>query len=203
MQPSFPSPQRCAWVGKQEIYIRYHDEEWGVPVADDRTLFKKLILEGFQAGLAWITILNKRQRFVECFDDFDADRIARYGTDKIDALMQDTGIVRNRAKIEAAIGNARAYLVLREQQSLGSLFWNFVDGRPVDNGYSRSEDIPAETKLSRTIAKSLKEKGFRFCGPVGTYALMQATGMVNDHLLCCHRHEDCRRLAEQFTAPKV
>jgi len=144
---------RCRWVGKEEIYIRYHDEEWGVPVGDDTALFKKLVLEGFQAGLSWITILKKRQRFVECFDAFDAQRMARYDDSKIEALMREQGIVRNRAKM--------------------------------------------------SIAKSLKDRGFRFCGPVGVYALMQSVGMVNDHLLCCHRHDACLRLAAEFIAPEA
>jgi DNA-3-methyladenine glycosylase I len=194
---------RCRWVGKEEIYIRYHDEEWGVPVGDDTALFKKLVLEGFQAGLSWITILKKRQRFVECFDAFDAQRMARYDDSKIEALMREQGIVRNRAKIEAAISNARAYLKLRDKQSLGSFLWAFVDGRPIDNRVSRSEDVPAETISSRSIAKSLKDRGFRFCGPVGVYALMQSVGMVNDHLLCCHRHDACLRLAAEFIAPEA
>jgi DNA-3-methyladenine glycosylase I len=196
-------PPRCRWAGSDALYVRYHDEEWGVPVGADRALFKKLVLEGFQAGLAWITILRKRQRFVECFDGFDAEAMARYDAGKIAALMQDTGIVRNRAKIEAAIGNARAYLALRESESFGHFLWRFVDGRPIDNRYSRLEDVPAETKLSRAISKALKERGFRFCGPVGIYALMQSVGMVNDHMLCCHRHDACLRLAEEFTAPEA
>jgi DNA-3-methyladenine glycosylase I len=196
-------PPRCRWVGKEEIYIRYHDEEWGVPVGNDTALFKKLVLEGFQAGLAWITILRKRQRFVECFDAFDAEVVARYDAAKIEALMQEAGIVRNRAKIEAAISNAKAYLDLRERESFGHFLWQYVDGRPIDNRFSRREDIPAETKVSRAISRALKERGFRFCGPVGIYALMQSVGMVNDHLLCCHRHDACLRLAEEFTAPEA
>jgi DNA-3-methyladenine glycosylase I len=192
---------RCPWVGKQEIYIRYHDEEWGVPNKDDRTLFKKLILEGFQAGLSWITILKKRERFVSCFDDFDPQKIVRYGPDKIEELMRDKGIVRNRNKIEATISNARAYLDLTEQQSLGAFFWDFVDGKPLNNEIVRMEDIPAKTVLSEKISKSLKQRGFKFCGPVGIYALMQSAGLVNDHLTSCHRYEPCRQLAKSFQAP--
>ena len=193
---------RCPWVGKQEIYIRYHDEEWGVPVMDDRTLFKKLMLEGFQAGLSWITILNKRERFVHCFDDFDPLKIVQYGPQKIEELMLDKGIVRNRAKIEAVIGNARAYLELAETQSLGSFFWDFVEGETIDNSITDIKDIPAKTAISEKLSKALKQKGFRFCGPVGVYALMQSAGMVNDHLVSCHRYEPCRTLASKFQVPQ-
>ncbi len=193
---------RCPWVGAQDIYIRYHDEEWGVPVKDDRTLFKKLMLEGFQAGLSWITILNKRERFVHCFDEFDPHKIAQYGPQKIEELMLDTGIVRNRAKIEAVIGNAKAYLELAQTQSLGSFFWDFVDGETIDNAVARSRDIPAKTAVSEQLSKSLKQKGFRFCGPVGVYALMQSAGLVNDHIVSCHRYEPCRTLAKKFEAPQ-
>lgn len=192
---------RCPWVGKQQIYIDYHDKEWGVPVADDRTLFKKLVLEGFQAGLSWITILKKRERFVSCFDEFDPLQIVRYGPEKVEELMRDKGIVRNRSKIEATISNARAYLDLTEKQSLGAFFWDFVDGETIDNGFARSEELPARTALSETISKALKQRGFRFCGPVGVYALMQSAGLVNDHLVDCHRYEPCRQLAKSFTAP--
>ncbi len=193
---------RCPWVGAQEIYVRYHDEEWGVPVKDDRTLFKKLMLEGFQAGLSWITILNKRERFVHCFDEFDPQKIVHYGPQKIEELMLDKGIVRNRAKIEAVIGNARAYLELAQTQSLGAFFWDFVDGQTIDNEMARIDDIPAKTAVSEKLSKALKQKGFRFCGPVGVYALMQSAGLVNDHLVSCHRYEPCRALANKFEAPQ-
>ncbi len=193
---------RCPWVGAQDIYIRYHDEEWGVPIKDDRTLFKKLMLEGFQAGLSWITILNKRERFVHCFDEFDPHKIAQYGQQKIEELMLDTGIVRNRAKIEAVVGNAKAYLELAQTQSLGSFFWDFVDGETIDNAVAQSCDIPAKTAVSEQLSKALKQKGFRFCGPVGVYALMQSAGLVNDHIVSCHRYEPCRKLAKKFEAPQ-
>ncbi|MCP4937398.1 MAG: DNA-3-methyladenine glycosylase I [bacterium] len=193
---------RCPWVGPQDIYIRYHDEEWGIPVGDDRTLFKKLMLEGFQAGLSWITILNKRERFVHCFDEFDPQKIAQYGSQKVDELMLDTGIVRNRAKINAVIGNAKAYLKLAEIQSLGSFFWDFVDGETIDNAVAQIGDIPGKTTVSEKLSKALKQKGFRFCGPVGVYALMQSAGLVNDHLVNCHRYEPCRVLAKKFEAPQ-
>ena len=192
---------RCPWVGKQEIYISYHDDEWGVPIKDDHTLFKKLMLEGFQAGLSWITILKKRERFVTVFDEFDPQKIARYGPEKVEELMLDTGIVRNRAKINAVISNANAYLKLKETQSLGAFFWDFVDGQTIDNGFARIEDIPGKTAVSEKLSKALKQKGFRFCGPVGVYALMQSAGMVNDHLIDCHRYEPCRTLAKNFKAP--
>ena len=189
---------RCPWVGKQQIYIDYHDTEWGVPIKDDRTLFKKLVLEGFQAGLSWITILNKRERFVSCFDDFDPHKIARYGPEKVEELMRDKGIVRNRSKIEATISNARAYLDMAEQQSLGAFLWDFVEGETIDNQFARTEDIPSKTILSEKISKTLKQKGFRFCGPVGVYALMQSSGLVNDHLVECYRYEPCRAMAKNF-----
>lgn len=199
-------PRRCPWVGRPDspdIYVRYHDEEWGVPTGDDLSLFKKLVLEGFQAGLSWLTILRKRQRFVECFDGFDPQQIARYDEARLDLLMQEPGIVRNRAKIDATVANARALLRLQETRSLGNLLWSFVDGTPIDHRFERIEQVPAETELSHRIARTLRDIGFRFCGPVGIYALMQSEGMVNDHLLCCHRHDECLQLAEQFTAPEV
>ena len=196
-------PSRCGWAGPQANYISYHDEEWGVPRADDRLLLEKLILEGFQAGLSWITVLNKRARFREVFDDFDAEKVARYGEDKIEALLGDAGIIRHRGKIEAAISNARATLELREHKSLSTFLWDFVDGSPVQNRYRRLEDIPAKTDVSRAMAKALKDLGFRFCGPTTLYAFMQSVGMVNDHLIGCHRHEVCARLARSFEIPKA
>ncbi len=192
---------RCPWVGKQQIYRDYHDEEWGVPVADDRVFFKKLVLEGFQAGLSWITILNKRERFVQCFEGFDPRKVARFGPEKVHELMQDRGIVRNRKKIEATISNARACLELMETQSLAAFFWDFVDGQTIDNRVKDIKDIPARTELSEKISKALKQRGFRFCGPVGIYSLMQSAGLVNDHLVDCHRYEVCRGLAGNFRAP--
>jgi DNA-3-methyladenine glycosylase I len=195
-------PSRCGWAGPQPIYIAYHDEEWGVPRADDRLLLEKLTLEGFQAGLSWITILNKRARFREVFDNFDAEKVARYGERKIDSLLADAGIIRHRGKIEAAISNAKVYLELRERMSLSAFLWDFVDGTPVQNSFSRLEDIPAQTKLSKAMAKALKMEGFRFCGPTTVYAFMQSVGMVNDHLVGCHRHAPCAELACAFKAPR-
>jgi len=181
--------------------VNYHDEEWGVPIGDDRTLFQKLVLEGFQAGLSWITILKKRKRFVEVFDGFDPEKIVNYDAAKIEELMRDAAIIRHRAKIEATISNARAYLDLAEKQSLGAFFWDFVDGQTIDNEIVHMKNVPGKTVLSEKISKALKQRGFRFCGPVGVYALMQSAGLVNDHLVDCHRHEPCRKLAKQFTAP--
>lgn len=195
------SAQRCEWAGPQPIYIAYHDEEWGVPRADDRLLLEKLILEGFQAGLSWITILNKRARFREVFDDFDAETVARYDQRKIECLLQDVGIIRHRGKIEAAISNAQACLKLQERQSLSAFLWDFVDGAPVQNRFKTLNDIPAQTPTSQAMAKALKSEGFRFCGPTTVYAFMQSVGMVNDHIVSCPRHEHCADLGRSFTAP--
>jgi DNA-3-methyladenine glycosylase I len=195
-------PSRCGWAGPQPIYIAYHDEEWGVPKADDRLLLEKLTLEGFQAGLSWITILNKRARFREVFDNFDAEKVARYGERKIDSLLADAGIIRHRGKIEAAISNAKVYLELHERISLSAFLWDFVDGTPVQNSFARMENIPAQTEVSKAMAKALKMEGFRFCGPTTVYAFMQSVGMVNDHLVGCHRHAPCAELACAFKAPR-
>jgi DNA-3-methyladenine glycosylase I len=185
------TPARCGWVGAEPIYIAYHDEEWGVPNADSRALFEKIILEGFQAGLSWITILRKREHFRRVFDGFEAEKMARYGPEKIAALLADPGIVRNRLKVQAAIANAQAYLALSERRSLAEFLWDFVDGTPIQNDCRTLADIPAETALSRSISKALKAHGFRFVGPKTVYAMMQSVGMVNDHLTVCHRHAVC------------
>lgn len=195
-------PTRCSWAGPQPIYIAYHDEEWGVPRADDRLLLEKLTLEGFQAGLSWITILNKRARFREVFDNFDAEKVARYGERKIESLLADAGIIRHRGKIEAAISNAKVYLELRERMSLSAFLWDFVDGTPVQNSFARLDNIPTQTEVSKAMAKALKMEGFRFCGPTTVYAFMQSVGMVNDHLVGCHRHAPCAELACAFKAPR-
>ncbi len=194
-------PQRCGWAGPQPIYVAYHDEEWGVPRADDRLLLEKLTLEGFQAGLSWITILNKRARFREVFDNFDAEKVARYDEKKFSQLLSDAGIIRHRGKIEAAISNAKVYLELRERTSLSAFLWEFMDGMPVQNRFTRLEDIPAQTDVSSAMAKALKTEGFRFCGPTTVYAFMQSVGMVNDHLVGCHRYEPCAELARSFKIP--
>jgi DNA-3-methyladenine glycosylase I len=193
-QSSRSAMTRCQWVGDDPLYIAYHDQEWGVPNGDSRALFEKMILEGFQSGLSWITILRKRDHFRRAFDGFDAERIARYGPEKQAALLADPGIVRNRLKVEAAVDNARAYLRLSEKQSLAAFLWAFVDGKPVQNHFARHGDIPAQTPLSVTISKALKQQGFRFVGPTTVYAMMQAVGMVNDHLTRCERHDVCARL---------
>jgi DNA-3-methyladenine glycosylase I len=190
--------QRCGWVNGEPIYIAYHDEEWGVPNGDSRALFEKIILEGFQAGLSWITILRKREHFRQVFDHFDAEKIAGYGPEKIAALLADPGIIRNRLKVEAAITNAQAYLALSESQSLSSFLWGFVDGKPIQNSHETLADVPAETDLSRRISKALKAQGFRFVGPTTVYAMMQSVGMVNDHLTGCHRYRPCARMLPDF-----
>ena len=185
---------RCGWVSKEPIYVAYHDEEWGVPNGDSRALFEKIILEGFQAGLSWITILRKREHFRRVFDHFDATKIAGYGPQKVAALLEDPGIIRNRQKVEAAIANAQAYLALKEKQSLASFFWGFVDGKPIQNRFTALSDVPPETPLSKAISKALKGHGFRFVGPTTVYAMMQSVGMVNDHLITCPRHGPCAAL---------
>ncbi len=192
--------KRCTWCGTDPLYVAYHDDEWGVPKADDIALFEKLVLEGFQAGLAWITILRKREGFRAAFDGFDPERIARYDARKVKSLLADAGIVRHRGKIEAAISNAKAYLDLRERQSLAAFLWDFVDGAPIQHK-RQGRDIPAETEESRAMAKALKGQGFRFCGPTTVYAFMQSVGMVNDHVAACYRHGDCAKLARAFRPP--
>ena len=186
---------RCPWPGEDPLYVAYHDAEWGVPVRDDRALFEKLILDGFQAGLSWITILRKRENFIAAFDGFDPETIARYDETKIGSLLGDAGIIRSRAKIEAAIGNARAFLEIQESgPGFSALLWDFVDGAPVQNRFAAMADVPAETEASRAMSKELKRRGFKFCGPVIVYAFMQATGLVNDHLTGCFRHDEVKTL---------
>ena len=178
--------RRCGWSGADPIYVAYHDLEWGVPEYDSRALFEKLLLDGFQAGLSWITILRKRDNFRLAFDNFDPQKIARYDARKRAALMQNPGIVRNRAKIEASVTNAQAYLAVPD---FSSYLWDFVDGRPIDNRFTNLAQIPPQTPVAETISKDLKKRGFRFVGPTIVYAFMQACGLVNDHLVDCHRHE--------------
>ena len=186
---------RCPWVGADPLYLRYHDEEWGVPKTRDIELFEKLILEGFQSGLSWITILRKREAFRAAFDGFDADKVASYGDAKVAELLANPGIVRHRGKIEATVANARAYLALSAHQSLAAFFWGFVDGEAIQNRFAFIAQVPPQTPLSKKIAKELKKRGFRFTGPTTTYSLMQACGLVNDHLVSCHRHEACAAMA--------
>jgi DNA-3-methyladenine glycosylase I len=180
---------RCAWPGQDPLYVAYHDTEWGVPEYDDRALYEKLMLDGFQAGLSWITILRKRDNFRRAFDGFEPATIARYGKRKTEALMRDAGIVRNRAKIDGAVASARAYLdVMEKGPGFSKLLWGFLDGRPKINNFRSRSQIPAETAVSRAMSKELAAHGFKFCGPTIVYAFMQATGMVNDHVVKCHRH---------------
>ena len=190
--PALPHPDgrhRCPWPGQDPFYVAYHDDEWGVPEFDDRALYEKLVLDGFQAGLSWITILRKRENFRRAFDGFAPEKIARYSPKKIERLMQDAGIVRNRAKIEGAVASARAYLDIMEKgPGFSNLLWGFLDGKPKVNAFRTVKQVPAETALSRAMSKELASRGFKFCGPTIVYAFMQATGMVNDHLVTCWRH---------------
>ena len=186
--------QRCPWPSDDPLYIAYHDDEWGVPERDDRALYEKLILDGFQAGLAWITVLRKRDGFRAAFDGFDPEKIAAYGPDKVDELLLDSNIIRHRGKIEATIGNAQAYLKIMEQDGFANYLWSFTDGKPMQNRWREMADVPAATPLSEAISKDLKKRGFRFVGPTIVYAFMQAVGMVNDHLTGCFRHAECAAL---------
>ena len=184
---------RCAWA-RNEVNISYHDAEWGVPVHDDRKLFEFLILEGAQAGLSWETILRKRERYREVFDGFDPEKVARYGKRKVQALLKDAGIIRNRMKIAAAIGNARAFLKVQEEfGTFDAYIWRFVDGRPKQNAWKTLKEIPAKTAESDALSKDLKKRGFGFVGSTICYAHMQATGMVNDHLVSCFRYREVSR----------
>ena len=186
-------PERCGWCGEDELYCQYHDREWGVPVHDERELFEGLCLEGAQAGLSWITILRKREHYRRVFDDFDAERIARYSEAKIQALLADPGIVRNRLKVNGFVKNARAFLDLREQGlSLDQHLWGFVDGRPLQNARQSMTDVPATTTISDAMSKDLKKRGFTFVGSTICYAFMQAAGLVNDHLTSCFRHSQLK-----------
>jgi DNA-3-methyladenine glycosylase I len=182
---------RCPWPGTDPFYVAYHDTEWGVPECDGRALFEKLILDGFQAGLSWITILRKRERFRHAFDGFEPALIAVYEDEKQASLMGDAGIVRNRAKIAGTVDSARAWLAIEENGGFAAYLWGFVDGRPIQNRWTSTAEIPAETTLSNTISKDLRARGFRFVGPTIVYAFMQAVGMVNDHLVGCWRHDEC------------
>lgn len=182
---------RCPWCGTDPLYVAYHDTEWGVPVRDDRALFEKLVLEGFQAGLSWITILRKREAFRAAFDDFAPERIAAYGPEKLAALADDPGIVRNRLKIDSTVANARAWLAVMEAgPGFADLVWGFVDGRTVHNVPRSMADVPAETAQSRAMSRELKRRGFKFCGPTICYAFMQSMGLVDDHLVSCFRRAE-------------
>ncbi|MFO7619458.1 MAG: DNA-3-methyladenine glycosylase I [Thermoplasmata archaeon] len=179
---------RCFWASGDDFYVKYHDEEWGVPVHDDLKLFEFLILEGFQAGLSWHCILAKRENFRKAFDGFDPVKVAKYGEKKIESLMQDAGIIRNRLKILAAVTNASAFLeVQKEFGTFDSYIWDFVGNKPIQNSWKTGKEIPPKTELAERISKDLKARGFKFVGPTVVYAHMQATGMVNDHLASCFR----------------
>ena len=189
------SAVRCPWCGDDPLYVAYHDREWGVPVRDDRTLFEFLILEGAQAGLSWLTILRKREAYREAFDGFDPARVAAMNGRAVRRLLADPGIVRNRLKIEAAIGNARAYLAVQEERgSFAAYIWSFVGDRPIQNAWTSLSRVPSTTPLAEAISRDLKQRGFRFVGPTIVYAHMQATGMVNDHLVGCFRHRQVAAL---------
>ncbi len=193
MQEQRDDLTRCEWAGDDPLYQDYHDSEWGVPLHDNRKLFEFLCLEGAQAGLSWITILRKRQHYFQVFDGFDPEAIARYDATKKAELMNDPGIVRNRLKIEAFVNNARATLNLREAGlALDEFLWDFVDGRPIQNAWCRQDQVPVQTDLSRKLSRALKKRAFSFVGPTICYAFMQATGMVNDHLVTCFRYAQLR-----------
>jgi len=180
--------ERCDWCGYDPIYVKYHDTEWGVPEHDSRALWEKLILDGFQAGLSWITILKKRDAFRSGFDGFDPRKVAEYGEKDVVRLLADTGIVRHRGKIEATIGNARAWQQIEATGGFDQFLWRYVDGVPLQNRFTAMAEVPAQTGLSARISKDLKKAGFKFCGPTIVYAFMEAVGMVNDHLVTCPRH---------------
>jgi DNA-3-methyladenine glycosylase I len=190
---------RCPWPGQDDaLYIAYHDKEWGVPEWDDRALYEKLVLDGFQAGLSWITILRKRENFRRAFDGFDPQKIARYDKRKTARLMQDAGIIRNRMKIDGAVLSARAWLdVMEKGPGFSALLWDFLDGAPKINRFKTTRSVPAATPVSKVMSKELVARGFKFVGPTIVYAFMQAVGMVNDHLVKCHRHEECCALGRK------
>ncbi len=190
---------RCAWPGADPLYVAYHDEEWGVPEYDDRALYEKLVLDGFQAGLSWITVLRKRDNFRRAFDGFEPQKIARYSEVKIAKLLKDEGIIRHRGKIEGAIKNARGYLDIMEKEPGGfsGYIWKFVDGKPLVNRHASIKQVPADTPMSQALSKDLKKRGFTFCGPTIVYAFAQAVGMVNDHTVDCFRHAQVLKLARK------
>ena len=187
---------RCWWPGEDPLYLAYHDKEWGVPEYNSRALYEKLVLDGFQAGLFWITILRKRENFRKAFHDFTPEKIARYGKRDVERLLKNEGIIRSRAKIEAAIKGAKLWLEIEEKEPGGfrELIWKHVDGTPKINRFRDRGKVPAKTAMSEALAKELKQRGFNFCGPVIVYAFAQATGLVNDHLTTCFRHRECARL---------
>jgi DNA-3-methyladenine glycosylase I len=186
---------RCWWPGQDPLYLSYHDTEWGVPEYDSRALYEKLVLDGFQAGLSWITILRKRENFRKAFHNFDPQKIARYSARDVERLLKNDGIIRSRAKIDATIKGAKLFLEIEEKERGGfrELIWKHVDGKPQINKFKSRDQVPAQTEMSEDLAKELKQRGFKFCGPVIVYAFAQATGMVNDHLTTCFRHAECTK----------
>lgn len=189
---------RCPWPGTDPFYVAYHDTDWGMPELDDRALFEKLILDGFQAGLSWITILRKRENFRLAFEGFEPERIVRFTPERVEALMQDAGIIRNRAKIEGTIRSARLWLEMMERGSFARHLWDFVDGTPVQGRFRHHGEVPTQTKAAEALSKDLKARGFSFVGPTIVYAFMQAVGMVNDHLVDCYRYPECAELGRQI-----
>ena len=186
---------RCDWCGDDPLYCAYHDTEWGVPEYDSKALWAKLVLDGFQAGLAWITILRKRDAFYAGFAGLDPDKVAEFGPGDVERLVNDAGIIRHRGKIEATISNARAWQAIEAEQGFSNYLWAFVDGKPLQNRFASMSDVPAETELSKIVSKDLRKRGFKFCGPTIVYAFMQAVGMINDHLVTCPRHDAVTRMA--------
>ncbi|WP_299368876.1 DNA-3-methyladenine glycosylase I [uncultured Tateyamaria sp.] len=187
--------QRCGWEGQDPVYVAYHDTEWGVPEYDARTLWEKLILDGFQAGLSWITILRKRDNFRAAFADFDPAVIATWGEADVQRLLGDPGIIRHRGKIEATITNARAYLEVNVHEGFDRFLWNYVDGTPLQTNFASRAEVPPKTALSEQVSKDLRARGFKFVGPTIVYAFMEATGLVNDHITPCFRHAECAAMA--------
>ncbi len=191
--------KRCGWVGAEDIYRDYHDYEWGVPEYDSRALWEKLILDGFQAGLSWITILKKREGFRQAFEGFDPNVIAMWGAEDVARLVQDTRIIRHRGKIEATIGNARAWQAIEAEEGFAKWVWSYVGGAPIQSRFATAADVPTSTEISLKLSKDLKKRGFKFCGPTIVYAFMEAVGMVNDHVLTCSAHD--RTAAMAIDAP--
>ncbi|MBT3141477.1 DNA-3-methyladenine glycosylase I [Phaeobacter gallaeciensis] len=187
--------QRCSWAGTEEIYLQYHDTEWGVPKYDSRVLWEKLVLDGFQAGLSWITILKKRDNFRTAFRGFDPNIIAHWGEAEVSTLLENPGIIRHRGKIEATITNAKAWQRIEEAGGFDRFLWDYVGGAPIQNRFKAQADVPTSSALSEQIAKDLKKAGFKFCGPTIVYAFMEAMGLLNNHLVTCTRHADVAKLA--------
>lgn len=191
--------ERCGWAGPDELYLRYHDTDWGVPEYDSRALWEKLVLDGFQAGLSWLTILKKRENFRTAFAGFQPEVVATWGSQDVERLLEDAGIVRHRGKIEATISNAQVWQKLEARGGFDQFLWNYMGGAPLQNTWRTLDEVPAHTPLSTQISKDLKKQGFKFCGPTIVYAFMQAVGMVNDHLITCPRHAEVAEMARAKT----